>query len=129
MAENELRQGLRESGLAWIVEEVDEGLTRIASNEDKPPSAETRIAALIDAMVLAFELAENTADGVSSLLGPEDAPADRLSAITAIEFVDPLGREATRTLSRDRKMGEDTMNLLRARAEELRAAIQGNSLQ
>jgi hypothetical protein len=42
-AESALRQSLRESGLAWIVEQVDEGLTQMASDQDQPPSAETRL--------------------------------------------------------------------------------------
>jgi len=127
LAEDVLRQSLRENGLGWIVEQVDEGLTQIASSQDEPPSAETRMTVLIDAVVFAFELAEDMATGVLRLLGSEDVPGDRLPAIAGIEFVDPLGRETTRTLSLDRQVGEDTREVLRATADELRAAIQRGS--
>jgi hypothetical protein len=122
-AESALRQSLRESGLAWIVEQVDEGLTQMASDQDQPPSAETRLEALIDAVVFAFELAEATEIGTLNLFAMEDLPADQRIGFAGIEFVDPLGREPTRRLGRDLETGEAAVNALRNAADELRVNI------
>jgi len=123
-AEDALRKSLRESGLAWMVEQVDEGLTQMASDQDQPPSARTRLERLVDAAVFAFELAEATETGTLNLLAMEDLPADQRIGFTGIEFVDPLEREPTRTLGRDRETGEAAVNALRAAADELRADME-----
>lgn len=126
-ADAALRQNLRESGLAWIVEQVDEGLTQEASDQDQPPSAEARLATLVDAVVRAFELADNTGAGTRELLAMEDVPPDRRPALTGIEFVDPLGRETTRTLSRDHETRPTTTKMLRDAADRLRATFEEHS--
>jgi hypothetical protein len=122
-AEDALRQSLRESSLAWIVEQVDEGLTQMASDQDQPPSAETRLERLVDAVVFAFELAEAAETGTLNLLAMEDLPADQRIEFAGIEFVDPLGREPSRRLSRDRETGEAAGNALRDAADKLRADV------
>jgi hypothetical protein len=126
-ADAELRQNLRESGLAWIMEQVDEGLTQAASGQDQPPSAEARLATLVDAVVRAFELADDTGAGTRELLAMEDVPPGRRPALTGIEFVDPLGRETTRTLSDDHETGSTTTKMLRDAADRLRAAFEERS--
>jgi hypothetical protein len=126
-AEDALRQSLRESGLAWIVEQVDETLTQMASDQDQPPSAEARLRRLVDAVVFAFELAEAMEAGTLELLAMEDVPADQRLAFAGIEFVDPLDREPTRKLSRDGETGQTAGNALRDAADALRAAFEKRS--
>lgn len=124
IAEEKLRQNLRESGLGWIVEQVDEGLAQLASDQDQPPSPEARLITLVDAVVFAFELAEDTATETLELLAMRDVPADRRPAFAGIEFVDPLGREETRTLSLDRQRNQAARKTLCDAADELRKAFE-----
>jgi hypothetical protein len=127
-AEVALRQNLRENGLGWIVEQVDEGLTQMASNQDEPPTVEVRLTSLVDAVVFAFELADATEAGTLELLAMEDlSTEDRHPTLVGIEFVDPLDREAPRALSRDRKSERATLSALRDAARELRTAFDGDS--
>jgi hypothetical protein len=123
-AENTLRQNLRKNGLGWIVEQVDEELTQMASNQDEPPTVEVRLISLVDAVVFAFELVDGTETGTLELLAAEDLSAnDKRPTFARIEFVDPLDREKPRPLDRDRESERAIVDALQDAARKLRTAF------
>ncbi len=102
-SEEELRVYLRSNGLAWIEQQVDEGLAQALAEDGRPPSAQDRLAALMDAVAFAFEIAHSTENAIFDLVDQADtAAAARAVAegrepperarVEEVAFVDPLGR-------------------------------------
>jgi hypothetical protein len=126
-----LRRGLRELSLGWILDQVDEALVNEAADNEEPPSPQRRLELIADAVAFAVEVSDAAEASLFPLHVGESAadegmaalPADRLLRVDEIRFIDPVEREVTRAVTRDRGTRSQRARAVRAAAEGLKAEV------
>lgn len=125
-----LRRELRNLGLGWLLDQVDEALVNEAAEVEEPPDARRRLEVIVDAVAFAVEVAEEAEGSLFPLLSGEPLAGeemahstDRQPEIQAIRFIDPVAREATREVSRDRGDRALRARVVRQTAEQLKDEV------
>src|SRR5215212_5884244 len=88
-----LRRELRDLGLGWLLEQVDEALVNEAAEVEEPPDARRRLEVIVEAVAFAVEVAEEAEGSLFPLLGGEPLageeippPTERRPEVQAIRF-------------------------------------------
>jgi hypothetical protein len=125
-----LRGQLRDLGLGWLLEQVDESLVNEAAEVAEPPDARRRLEVIVDAVAFAVEVTEEAEGSLFPLLAGEPLPgeempppAERPPDVHAIRFIDPVAREAAREATRDRGDRARRAQSVRDAAEQLKREV------
>lgn len=125
-----LRRELRELGLGWLLEQVDEALVNEAAELAEPPDARRRLEMIVDAVAFAVEVTEEAEGSLFPLLAGDPLPgeempppAERPPQVHAIRFIDPVAREAPREVTRDRGDRAQRARSVRDAAEQFKSEV------
>ena len=129
--EEVLRRELRDLGLGWALEQVDEALVNEAAEAEEPPDARRRLEVIVEAVAFAVEVTEGAEGSLFPLLGGEPLayyqeappPAERRPELQAIRFIDPLSRQPAREVIRDRGARTMRARAVREAAEHLKGEV------